>query len=97
MECKFTWSAEKAKSNLAKHGISFETAQRVFADPYLIVVEDHEDEQGELRYRALGHAGAELLLLVVFVDRSHDGQEVIRIISAWKAGAYEKSTYTDQF
>jgi len=57
MEIEFTWDAEKAKRNLTKHGVSFETAKQVFSDPHLIVVEDCEFE-GEVRYHALGHAAS---------------------------------------
>ena len=96
MNVEFTWRPEKAKRNLAKHKISFEQAQQVFRDPYPIVLEDCEVE-GEIRYHALGHANAQLLLMVVFVDHSDDGREIIHIISARKAEAYEKSTYSDQF
>lgn len=38
-----------------------------------------------------------VLLLVVFVDHTEPGVEVIRIISARKAVDYEKSIYEDQF
>jgi uncharacterized DUF497 family protein len=34
---------------------------------------------------------------VVFVDRSSPEEEIIHIISARKATAYEKSAYKDQF
>jgi uncharacterized DUF497 family protein len=34
---------------------------------------------------------------VIFVDRSADGEIVIRIVSARKATAYEQSAYEDQF
>jgi uncharacterized DUF497 family protein len=94
---KFTWRPEKAKRNLAKHKISFETAEQVFDDPYLVVVEDLEDEGGELRYHAIGRADSELLLVVVFVDRFDDDQEIIHIISARKAEEYEQRAYTSQF
>lgn len=97
MDVRFTWQPEKAKRNLAKHKISFETAKQAFSDPHLLIVEDCEDEHGELRYHAIGRAGADILLVVVFVDRSDDGEEVIHIISARKAQAYEESTYADQF
>jgi len=73
MDLKFTWRSEKAKRNLAKHKISFETATEVFSDPYLIIVEDCEDEHGEMRYQAIGRATSEVLLMVVYVDRSSDG------------------------
>ncbi len=38
-----------------------------------------------------------ILLLVVFVDRSQPGGDVIHLISARKAVDYEKSIYNDQF
>jgi uncharacterized DUF497 family protein len=50
----------------------------VFADPYLIVVEDCEDERGEMRYHAIGYGEKpQVLLTVAFVDRSTDEQEII--------------------
>ena len=42
-------------------------------------------------------SGGLVLLLVVFVDRSRPDEEIIHIISARKATAYEKSVYEDQF
>jgi uncharacterized DUF497 family protein len=96
VEIEFIWDPEKAKRNVAKHRVSFETASQVFFDPHLIVVEDCEVED-ELRYHALGHAESVTLLLVVFVDRSDDGREIIRIVSAREADKYEQRTYSDQF
>jgi uncharacterized protein len=96
MEIEFSWDPEKAKRNLTKHGVSFETAKQVFFDPWLIVVEDCEFE-GEVRYQAIGHAGSGNLLLTAFVDRSDDDREIIRIISAREADQYEQRTYANQF
>ncbi len=96
MEIEFIWDPRKAKRNLTKHRVSFETAKQVFFDPHLIVVEDCEFEN-EIRYHALGHAGPGLVLLTVFVDRSTDDQEIIRIISAREANQYEQRTYANQF
>jgi uncharacterized DUF497 family protein len=33
MSVQFTWDPRKAASNLRKHGVSFEEATTVFADP----------------------------------------------------------------
>jgi uncharacterized DUF497 family protein len=82
---EFSWNPEKARRNLAKHGISFDIAKEVFADPHVVIVEDCEDERGEMRYHAIGYANAHLLLVVVFVDRSGDDEEIIHIISVRKA------------
>jgi len=94
---EFSWNPAKAKRNRAKHGVSFETAKRIFDDPHLIILEDYDDEFGEMRYHALGYAGAHLLLLVVFVGRSEHEEEIIHIISARKADDYEHKTYARQF
>jgi len=41
--------------------------------------------------------GELILLLVVFVERTDGGAEVIRIISARKANEYEQNIYKEQF
>ncbi len=54
-------------------------------------------EDAEQRYQIIGLTSGLLLLLVVYVDRSHIDNEIIRIISARKENAYEKGVYEDQF
>jgi uncharacterized protein len=49
-EINFTWNPEKAKRN---HGVSFETAKQVFADPFVVILEDCEDKYGEMSYHAI--------------------------------------------
>jgi uncharacterized DUF497 family protein len=70
---------------------------QVFADPHVIIVEDCEDERGEMRYHAIGYADARLLLVVVFADRSEHDEEIIHIISVRKAEDHEEKTYARQF
>jgi uncharacterized DUF497 family protein len=95
---KFTWDPRKAKRNLRRHKLSFKTGKQVFDDPFVVIVEDCEDDQtGETRYHAIGRAGSQALLVVTFADRSTDGQDEIHIISVRKAEAYEEGTYSDQF
>ena len=45
MALNFEWDANKAKSNLGKHGISFEEATAVFGDPGSLTIPDpvHSD------------------------------------------------------
>jgi len=38
-----------------------------------------------------------LLALVVYIDRSDDEEEIIHIVSARKADAFEESIYAAQF
>jgi uncharacterized protein len=37
---RFEWDEAKAKSNERKHGVRFEDAMLVFADPYALVEQD---------------------------------------------------------
>ena len=45
MALNFEWDANKAKSNLGKHGISFEEASTIFGDPRSLTIPDpmHSD------------------------------------------------------
>ena len=36
----FEWDEAKDRENTAKHGVSFEIAQRAFLDPCRVIVED---------------------------------------------------------
>ena len=72
-------------------------AREVFADPNHIVTENyHIEDDGEQRYLAIGMTLNMTLVVVVFVDRSEASVEIIHIISARKAVAYEQSIYEDQ-
>ena len=96
MRC--AWNLRKAERNFRVHGVSFETAAEIFGDPSHIVTENYFiKDEGEQRYQAIGMSRGLALLLVVFVDRSRPDEEVVHIISARKATAYEKSAYEDQF
>jgi uncharacterized protein len=46
---RFEWDDNKAESNAVKHGITFEEAVTVFADPDLLFTEDTQHSQGEER------------------------------------------------
>jgi uncharacterized DUF497 family protein len=95
METRFTWTPAKAQRNLRDHGISFETAAEAFDDPnHFIRDNDFLEDQGEQRQDVIGLTRG--LVLLVFVDRSEDGIEVIHIISARKAEKYEINIYTAQ-
>jgi uncharacterized DUF497 family protein len=59
MQTRFEWDAEKAKTNLIKHRVSFETAAQVFADPFAMVEQDRIEE-GEYRWQTIGLVGGYL-------------------------------------
>ncbi|MDP2261003.1 MAG: BrnT family toxin [Caulobacter sp.] len=88
----FEWDPEKARSNLAKHGIAFDEAKRVWDDPGLVVY-DGGVIDGEQRWRAIGAVGLVTILFVVFVYRGPLDEERVRIISARRATPRERKEY----
>jgi len=91
MPLNFEWDENKAKSNLAKHGVSFEEAATVFGDPLSLTIPDPAHSQLENRYVILGHSHNQKLLVVVHTDRGDN----IRIISARRAGRRERINYEE--
>jgi uncharacterized protein len=90
---KFEWDYKKEELNLRKHGVSFEKASYVFADPYALDKFDEKHSGGEERWIILGKSLDETLLLVVHTYRNAKGVEFIRIISARKASKNEREAY----
>ena len=91
---RFEWDEAKAKSNARKHGVRFEDAMLVFADPYALSEQDRL-EGGELRWQTLGMAGGIVLLLVAHTVRNEQVDEIIRIISVRKAVRKERRRYDE--
>ncbi len=93
MSTRFEWDAAKAASNLSKHKVSFETATRAFADPFLLTQQDRI-ENGEQRWQSIGMVDGQLVLLVAHTfGEDDDGTEVLRIISARRADPKERKRY----
>jgi uncharacterized DUF497 family protein len=87
---EWTWDDRKARANLAKHGVLFETAVLVFDDPYRISSPDsHADDD---RWRTVGVVGLSTLFVVHTVIES-DGSG--RIISARRATPRERRHYEE--
>ena len=89
MSLQFEWDDAKARQNQAKHKISFEEAETIFSDPFLITYPDDTHSEDEDRFLSIGQSIRGRVLLVVHTDR--DGR--IRIISSRKATAEEKEVY----
>lgn len=83
------YDPQKAKSNLSKHGISFEEAATALYDPLALVQEDRDSTE-ENRWVLVGLSGQGNLLTVVYTLRD---EEVIRLISARKATRREAKYY----
>jgi len=88
----FAWDTAKDRVNRRKHGVSFETAARVFEDPQAVSYLDQfvDDEE---RWHTIGLVGGITLLLVVHTSEEENGEEKVRIISARKANGGERALY----
>ena len=97
---RLVWDRKKARSNLAKHGVEFATAAKVFDDPRVLSFPERSVDS-ELRWKAIGWAEGVPFILTVAHTVSEDGSEeaeeaeVIRIISARKATAGERREYEE--
>lgn len=87
---EFEWNLSKAKSNLKKHGVSFEEARSVFYDDLAVQFFDDSAVEEE-RFILLGASNLTRILVVVHCERDDGG--VLRIISARKATKIEKQFY----
>ena len=94
---KFEWDTKKEKTNIQKHGISFEQACYVFADPFALNKYDDEHSHEEDRWILLGKSLNEIVLVVVHTFSDDDGIELVRIISARKAKKREKQAYLKRY
>lgn len=83
----FEWDSEKAESNLAKHGVSFEIAIDALQDVRSIEEPDMLDAE---RVAVLGMSRQGVLFVIV-VERG----KRTRIISARKANRHQIETYTE--
>jgi uncharacterized protein len=91
---KVTWDEAKAKRNpIAHEGVTFDEAQSVLFDSFTMTRED-DDARGEARFLSLGRSDRGRVLVVVWTQRD---ENLIRVISAWKANARQRSQYERQF
>ena len=88
---KIEWNPEKAKSNLEKHGVSFEEAATVLSDPMAATGADPDHSLSEERYVTFGVSEKGRLVVVSHTEKD----QTIRIISARKAGKGERKLYEE--
>ena len=91
MPLSFQWDENKARTNLAKHGVSFEEAATVFGDRLSLTIPDPAHSQAEDRSIVLGQSHQRKLLVVVHTERGDN----IRIISARRASRGERKSYEE--
>ena len=89
MTPEFEWDLKKAKENLKNHGVTFEEALTVFADPLGRIFDDPDNSENERRELIIGHSASQRLLVVSFTER----EPRTRIIGAREATAHERQDY----
>ena len=87
----FEWDEKKNRANQRKHRISFEEAQTVFFDENAIEFDGPDHSSEENRFLLLGRSFRLRILVVCHCFR--ESASVIRIISARRATAKERSVY----
>ena len=91
MTPEFEWDAQKAAENLKNHGVAFDEALTVFADPLANIFDDPDHSGEEQRELIIGHSADQRLLVVSFTERGRR----TRIISARQVTACERRDYEE--
>jgi len=92
MPLSFGWDRAKARVNRTKHGVNFEEAVTVFADPLSLTVPDEAHARvREDRFATIGVSNRGRLLVVIHSDVG----DAVRIISARRATRREKRDYEE--
>jgi uncharacterized protein len=90
----FEYDVHKEASNIAKHGISFTEAQEIFSSPDFYTIPSQNNTSGEDRFLGIGTAPSlGNIVLVVYTHRPPSTLSNIRIISARRANAQERTRY----
>jgi uncharacterized DUF497 family protein len=76
----YTWDLEKNRRNIARHGIAFKDAVRIFDGPTLERVDDRF-EYGEVRIYAVGVVD-EIEVTVIYTDVSRTERRIISVCRA---------------
>ena len=85
---QFQWDERKNESNIAKHGIDFSDATRLFSAPMRTVLDNRHD-YGEDRFIGLGLLESRVVV-VAFTEPEED---TIRVISIRRALVHEQRQY----
>ncbi|MBI4619508.1 MAG: BrnT family toxin [Desulfobacterales bacterium] len=86
------WDPRKAKSNVKKHGVSFEEAATALSDSMAATGIDPDHSTIEERYVTFGVSEKGRLVVVSHTEKD----EIIRIISARKASKGERKLYEER-
>ena len=97
MQYNFKWDPNKAKSNVRKHGISFEEASNIFKDPLMLTLFDEShSERDKERWITLGKINFSKYVVVSHAYLDEESNTItIRIISARPASKAETRQYEE--
>lgn len=96
MQYSFDWDHQKAKTNIRKHGVTFDRAASIFLDPRILSIFDEEHSESEERWITIGIDNSGMLLALCHTYRQEaDTSVLIRIFSARKATAHECEQYKE--
>ena len=93
---EFEWDEHKNELNIFKHDVSFEEASTVFDDDYAVTLYDENHSVDEDRFIVIGVSKFKLELTVCHCYRG-ENEDIVRIISAWKASKNEHEIYERGF
>lgn len=93
MPIRFEWDSRKERRTRQKHGVGFDEASTVFADPLSSTIPDPDHSDDEERWIVLGISHRQRLLVVVHTEQ--DEERSIRIISARPADPDERREYEE--
>ena len=85
----YDWELEKARTNVWKHGVTFEEAETIDLDPFQRTWRDLAYVGDEDRFLTIAYSTAGRLLLVV----TSEGGRRPKIISARRATKRERHAY----
>lgn len=88
----FEWDPIKAKSNLWKHGVSFDEASTALLDPLSKTDLDPDHSVEEHRFITFGMSARQRLVVVSYTE----ADEVVRLISARLATKREREIYEER-
>lgn len=89
---RFEWDPGKARTNLTKHGVSFQEGSTVFDDPFATTVADLSHSDTEERLITAGRSVRGRLLSVGHVERGSR----IRLYFARRATKRERQTHEER-
>lgn len=97
LKYNFEWDKNKAKLNIKKHKISFESAAEIFLDQFTISIFDDEHSLEEERWITIGKNTKEAVLVLVHTfSQQENDQFNIRLISARRATKKEIKQYEER-